>query len=180
MEIFGCDGCVTSFEKAVSFCKHNMVIWSFRLLLRAVCELFWKSKLWMEKCAKGIEKNCNNDSSRSKSPHQNNYLSKSKNVSHKMTKSRLCRSSREKMSLSWFMFSKQKHSKAVPFCLFGILCFECVCSQFYVLQIYSVLQVVEYEWEKSYWVLEIVVIECILSESNEKRFSLVHVDFCFA
>ena len=40
MEMFGFDGCVISFEKVVSFCKHHIVFWSFQLLLRAVCELF--------------------------------------------------------------------------------------------------------------------------------------------
>ena len=59
--MFGFDGCVISFEKVVSFCKHHIVFWSFQLLLRAVCELFWKSQQWMEKCAKAIEKNCNAD-----------------------------------------------------------------------------------------------------------------------
>ena len=57
--MFGFDGCVISFEKVVSFCKHHIVFWSFQLLLRAVCELLWKSQQWMEKCAKAIEKNCN-------------------------------------------------------------------------------------------------------------------------
>ena len=56
--MFGFDGCVISFEKVVSFCKHHIVFWSFQLLLRAVCELLWKSQQWMEKCAKAIEKNC--------------------------------------------------------------------------------------------------------------------------
>ena len=36
---------------------------------------------------------------------------------------------------------------------------------------YIVLQVVEYEWEKS-WISENVVIECILCESNEKWFTV--------
>ena len=55
--MFGFDGCVISFENVVSFCKHQIVFWLFHLLLWAVCELFWKSKQWLEKCAKAIEKN---------------------------------------------------------------------------------------------------------------------------
>ncbi len=44
---------------------------------------------------------------------------------------------------------------------------------------YSVLQVLEYEWQKSLWILKNVVIACILSESNEKLFTdLVRMDFC--
>ena len=37
MEMFGFDGCVISFEKVVSFCKHQIVFGLFHLLLWAVC-----------------------------------------------------------------------------------------------------------------------------------------------
>ena len=57
--MFGFHGCVIRFEKVVSFCKHQIVFWLFHLLLWAVCGLFLKSKQWLEKCAKAIEKNCN-------------------------------------------------------------------------------------------------------------------------
>ncbi len=37
----------------------------------------------------------------------------------------------------------------------------------------TTLQVVEYEWEKSSWILDLVI-ECILYESNEKEFTAPH------
>ena len=33
MDMFGFEGCVISFEKVVSFCKHQIVFWLFHLLL---------------------------------------------------------------------------------------------------------------------------------------------------
>ena len=48
-----------------------------------------------------------------------------------------------------------------------------------VLQIYTVLEMLENEWEKSRWIVEDVVIECILYESMKTIHNLMHTGFCF-